>query len=209
MELTTITTKLKIETDLSPEQSGVFIINYVLDHLAPKYRFGYNTTEDMVQYGWEFASALMGGSGYDGNRPLENYVYTHVKRRFLNLQRDRFFRNQPPCIKCPLYNKVLPSMCEGFAERSDCDKFRAWESSASDRKSLAGDHKYIDYDCVDGRTSQPVDGASYNELAARVESLLPENLYTPYVRLRDGGDVSESDRAEVLAFVTGVLYGEG
>lgn len=209
MNLTRITTKLRIEPGISPEQSGVFIINYVLDRLAPKYRFGSHTIEDMKQYGWEFAAALFEGSGYDGAKPLENYYYVHARRRFLNLQRDKFFRNQPPCLKCPLYNKMLPSLCEGFSERLDCDKFRAWDNSASDRKALAGDHKYIDFDQVDYRTEDPVAGAVQNELFARVESQLPPHLLPIYNKLKGGGDVSEEDRRAVLEFVTEVLYGEG
>ena len=207
MNLNRITTKLKIEADLSPEQSGIRITNYVINNLAHTYRFGSHTVEDMFQYGWQFAAALVEGSGYDSNKPLENYLYRHLRNRYLNLQRDQFFRNQPPCLKCPLYNKALPSKCEKYDDRLDCQPFRAWDNVASDRKSLAGDYKYIDFDQSDHRTPDPVAGASYNELADLVETKLSPDMLILYKKLKNGGDVTEDERSTLLVLVTEILYG--
>lgn len=61
--------------------------------LAPKYVFDCYDREDIEQ-----EAILMGIdalSRYDKNRPLENFLYTHISNRLKNFKRDNYYRANP------------------------------------------------------------------------------------------------------------------
>lgn len=65
-------------------------ITRVANRLARKYVFGYFAREDIEQ-----EAILMGYDAlkrYDGVRPLENFVYTHINNRLKTFKRDNYFR---------------------------------------------------------------------------------------------------------------------
>src|SRR4051812_13681983 len=51
-------------------------------------------------------------------RPLENFVYSHIRRRLINFRRDHYRRADPPCKKCHL----------GVEHERDkkCDSYDQW-----------------------------------------------------------------------------------
>ena len=61
------------------ESQLIQIINNIANRLAGKFKFGYHDLEDMKQqarlFAWE------GLEHYDGVRPLENFLWTHVRMR--------------------------------------------------------------------------------------------------------------------------------
>ena len=58
------------------ESEVIDIINTVADRLCYKFKFGYHSAEDMKQQARLFA--WQGLEKYDGKRPLENFLWTHV-----------------------------------------------------------------------------------------------------------------------------------
>lgn len=65
-------------------------ITRVATRLAPKYVFGHYDREDIEQ-----EAILMGFDAlkrYDGIRPLENFIYTHISNRLKTFKRDKYFR---------------------------------------------------------------------------------------------------------------------
>ena len=64
------------------EEELLSTIDIISKKLAYKFRFGYHEIEDMKQQISIFA--LEGMANYDHNRPLENFLWTHVRNRLFN-----------------------------------------------------------------------------------------------------------------------------
>ena len=69
--------------------------------LGYKFKFGYHSHEDMKQQAAIFA--LEGLKNYDNKRPLENFLWTHVRNRLFNYKRDNYQRPNKPCLTCPFF----------------------------------------------------------------------------------------------------------
>src|SRR3954453_8942961 len=73
-------------------------IEKVVGILASSFAFGYFEVEDIKQQARLFAIEAM--KRYDPSRPLDNFLYAHIKNRLINFRRDKFRRNDPPCLSC-------------------------------------------------------------------------------------------------------------
>lgn len=200
-----LSTDLAVPANLSPESSGIFIIDHVVNNLSPQFRFGYYTLADMYQYGWQFALELLAQNKYDSAQALEKYVYVHVFRRFFNLKRDKYFRNQPPCARCPLVNKNDKSLCTKYADRMECEIYSEWQVATSGKKTLMGvSHEYIENFGASTNTSNDIE---CNEMYDLIDDKLPSELRSDYRRLLDGAPVPETRRKNVRAAIRSILEG--
>lgn len=68
------------------------ILNELCNKIGPRFKFGYNSSQDMIQIAWELA--LDGYSRYDGKRNLRAYISAHLHNRLCNYKRDHYHR---PC----------------------------------------------------------------------------------------------------------------
>ena len=87
------------------EQELLDTIDIITKKLAYKFKFGYHQIEDMKQQISIFA--LEGLENYDNKRPLENFLWTHVRNRLFNFKRDNYQRPDKPCKTCPFYDPNL------------------------------------------------------------------------------------------------------
>lgn len=109
------------------EREVLEVIDRVVTRLAPKYRFGCNDIDDLRQEGR--LEALRGLANYDNKRPLEAFLYTHVKNRLYNFKRNNYARIDPPCKNCPFFDpdyKTSDNQCTEFLNKDDCDKWAGW-----------------------------------------------------------------------------------
>ena len=85
------------------EEQVIQTIDNIANRLASKFKFGYHEIEDMKQqarlFAWE------GLKNYDGIRPLENFLWTHVRNRLYNFKRNNFGRPDKPCDTCPFFDR--------------------------------------------------------------------------------------------------------
>lgn len=71
-------------------QEQIDLIIKVAKAIAPKYKFAHYTAEDLIQ-----EAILMGMDAHkrwDGKRPFENFVSTHISNRLKTFKRDKYFR---------------------------------------------------------------------------------------------------------------------
>ena len=73
-----------------PEEEVLEIIEIVATRLCHKFKFGYHTAEDIKQQARMFA--WEGLDKYDEIRPLENFLWTHVRNRLYNFKRNNYSR---------------------------------------------------------------------------------------------------------------------
>lgn len=119
------------------EQQVLEIIEGVVNRLARKYVFGYYDIEDIKQEGRQMALKCL--PKYDGVRPLENFIYTHVHNRLFNLRRDEYERLNKPCHTCEFYDKFCKKSkneCAAFEDKMECSKWVQWITRNSTKKNL-------------------------------------------------------------------------
>lgn len=105
--------------------------------LGYKFKFGYHSHEDMKQQAAIFA--LEGLKNYDNKRPLENFLWTHVRNRLFNYKRDNYQRPDKPCLTCPFYqpdSSSCSSQCSEFNNKNDCSLFASWIKRNDAKKNI-------------------------------------------------------------------------
>jgi DNA-directed RNA polymerase specialized sigma24 family protein len=188
------------------EQSVLATIDKVVGILASKFVFGSFALDDLKQEGRLYAVEALTKGRYNPARPLENFLYTHIRNRFCNLKRQHLRRTDTPCRAC--YNN-LPCGPDGQV----CDAFRKWNNRQKMKVNLA---KALDISNISD-THEPttrsadttVDAAEVNELAALIDENLSVEIRADYLRMREGETVSKGRRQRVQQAVAEILVEYG
>ena len=119
------------------EEEFLKVLDNIGNRLANKFRFAYHEIEDMKQQAAIFA--IEGLENYDNKRPLENFLWTHVRNRLFNYKRNNYQRPDKPCLKCPLFDKNFQnsvSGCSKFRDKNDCEPYKAWSNRNESKKNI-------------------------------------------------------------------------
>lgn len=130
-------TKIQNKQTVSDEEF-LEVLDKITKRLAYKFKFGYHSIEDMKQQAAIFA--LEGLKNYDHKRPLENFLWTHVRNRLFNYKRNNYQRPDKPCLTCPLYdpkNKVSQNQCSKYLDKIECDLYSSWFKRNNAKKNIA------------------------------------------------------------------------
>jgi len=120
------------------EAQVIQIINNIANRLAGKFKFGYHDLEDMRQqarlFAWE------GMENYDGIRPLENFLWTHVRNRLYNFKRNNFGRPDKPCDSCPFFDISFSNDkgygCKEYSNHEECDLYAGWLKRNTSKRNI-------------------------------------------------------------------------
>jgi hypothetical protein len=137
------TPKVKLPNNVS-EEEFLTVLDNISKRLGHKFRFGYHEFDDMKQQAAIFA--LEGLEKYDSSRPLENFLWTHVRNRLFNYKRNNYQRPDKPCLNCPFFDKGFKSsnnQCTKYTNKDDCSLYAAW-STRNDAKKNIMQPTYID-----------------------------------------------------------------
>lgn len=186
------------------EDEVVKTIEEVVNILASKFTFGYNSKEDMKQEGARFAIKAINDGDYDETRPLKNFLYRHVRNRLINYKRDNYFRNESPCKSCVFFDpkyKKSTNQCGAFPDKGDCKKLSDWQRKSSTKQSLM---RPVDVSLVneDSMSMEPHDGKiSFEEIKKVIEDNIPVDLRSDYLRMIDGVQIPKSRRQKIRNLV--------
>jgi hypothetical protein len=190
--------KTSKKTKSVDENEFLNIVDIIAKKLAYKFKFGYHDFEDMKQQISIFA--LEGLKNYDHKRPLENFLWTHVRNRLFNYKRDNYQRPDKPCLSCPLYDahcKKSISGCTQYSNKNDCELYSSWSARNSTKKNLmhlTTIDEIKDYSNVFSSTdSELFNKVSSNEIFNLVEDHLTGEDRTTYLKVKGGAKVSKAD----------------
>lgn len=130
----------KIPTNLPngvSESEFLTVLDNISKRLGHKFKFGYHDFDDMKQQAAIFA--IEGLEKYDNSRPLENFLWTHVRNRLFNYKRNNYQRPDKPCLTCPFYDKLLKnstSGCSQFSNKDDCELYSGWLARNNTKKNI-------------------------------------------------------------------------
>lgn len=127
----------KKQSNKVSEEEFLIVLDNISKRLAHKFRFAYHDIEDMKQQAAIFA--IEGLEKYDNKRPLENFLWTHVRNRLFNYKRNNYQRPDKPCLNCPFFDKNLTqsiNQCSKFSNKNDCELYASWSKRNEAKKNI-------------------------------------------------------------------------
>lgn len=180
-------------------------IEKISKKLAYKFRFGYHEIQDMKQQISIFA--LEGLAKYDYERPLENFLWTHVRNRLFNFKRDNYQRPDKPCLSCPLYDPHKHRSISGCREHLDllnCEMFNSWYQRNNSKKNLM--HLNTIEDLKEYLPQKNTDDdCSNNEIIQLIEENIIGEEREIYLRLKHGSKINKSDTNRLIEKIKEII----
>jgi DNA-directed RNA polymerase specialized sigma24 family protein len=193
------------------EDEFLKVVDIISKKLAYKFKFGYHDYEDMKQQISIFA--LEGLKSYDHKRPLENFLWTHVRNRLFNYKRDNYQRPDKPCLSCPLHKPNLPSQCEKYANKNDCELYYSWSQRNSTKKNLmhlTTIDEVKDYgNAFSSDENSLINSISTNEILSLVEKHLIGDERVTYLKVKSGSKVSKNDMKKLTIKLQQIIKDHG
>lgn len=199
--------KKKPKTRKNPtvsEQQFLEVWEKISKKLGYKFKFGYHTHEDMKQQAAIFA--LEGLKNYDHERPLENFLWTHVRNRLFNYKRDNYQRPDKPCLTCPFFNKTNAS-CSEFSNNNDCELYSSWSKRNDAKKNIM---KPVGMDTL-SETSKELVSSSLLETIGNNEilNIINKNISVKnrpiFLKLQGGNKVPKSELKKLINEIQKIL----
>lgn len=184
------------------------VVDNISKRLIYKFKFGYHDHEDMKQQAFIFA--LEGLEKYDHKRPLENFLWTHVRNRLFNYKRNNYQRPDKPCLSCPFYDKLYKcssNQCSEFKNKDDCELYSAW-STRNDRKKNIMKPQSIDNSYYDSSSQTPDTTLllQNQELVSFLDQHITKPEYREsYLKLKNGSKISKQVLEKLKVYISNIL----
>lgn len=194
------------------EQEVLEIIDNVVNRLGALTRYGYHDIEDIKQDGR--LEAWKGLAKHDGVRPLENFLYIHVKNRLLNNKRKHYERLDKPCARCPLNAYIKKGdICTAFDFKEECSAYSKWLNRNTAKKNIMNTiHIGNVEDEKEGnmRTEEdPAKKIDMDEFYELIDKNLPVLLRSDFVKIKRGIKVPKCRRDKVYESIKQILEENG
>lgn len=181
------------------EATVLAAIEKAVGRLAPAFSFGYFTPEDIRQEGYVLACEVLATEKFDPARPLDSFLFIHIRNRLSNLKRRVMRRNDPPCRKCAAGNHCRPD--------GPCKKYREWHDRNNAKSCLAG--AGIESAAEDqGSVESPESQVELAEILEKIDSNLPIGMRADYLRMRAGEKLTNVRRSEIEEVLKEMLRDE-
>lgn len=180
-------------------------IEHVVRVLSKDFTFGYYDQDDISQQIRLYALERM--PQYDGERDLANYLYVAVKRRLLNLVRDKFKRSDPPCKSCHAGRPCAEATPDANGEGA-CERYLQWATLQCRKASLVQPvhwSEVIDKRHADANSQSPSEEAASLELLRMIDLQLPAELRADYVKLKEGVKLPPKRAERVMHALRAIL----
>jgi DNA-directed RNA polymerase specialized sigma24 family protein len=188
------------------EKELLIVLDNISKRLAGKFKFGYHSIEDMKQQAIIFA--LEGLKNYDHKRPLENFLWTHVRNRLFNYKRNNYQRPDKPCLTCPLYDpkyKKSNNQCEKYTEKKDCDLYASWAKRNEAKKNIAKPC-YVDDLSLFGKYNNSDDN---KELLNFLDINIKTEFRDSYLKLKHNHKINKSELIKLKNHIKEIMEEKG
>lgn len=188
------------------EKETLEVIEKVVAKLAPTFVFGTYSLDDIKQEARAFCLEAL--HKYDASRPLPNFLRTVLKRKLINLWRNKFQRNDPPCKSChaaAIKNKIN-TCSDAVAEGTLlCDRYAKWYDRNVIKRNIV---RPIDLSIVAEMPlgDSPVDlQCEIDELTKLIDDKLSLADRLLLLKMRDGVTIDKMDKARLYEAVKAAL----
>ena len=186
------------------EEQVVQTIDIIPNRLAKQFKFGYHDIDDMKQqarlFAWE------GIENYDGVRPLENFLWTHVRNRLYNFKRNNFGRPDKPCDSCPYFDiahendKGYP--CKAYDDHEECDLYMGWLKRNTAKRNIMNTAQ-LDLDI---RQASSVEQAVDNKhIFNLIDKSIPVHYREDWIRFIHNLKLSKIKKQKITDLIIAIL----
>ena len=190
------------------EAEFLVVLENISRRLANKFRFGYHDIDDMKQQAAIFA--LEGLEKYDHKRPLENFLWTHVRNRLFNYKRNNYQRPDKPCIDCPFFDKSYKcsiNQCSKFKDKSECELYAAWSSRNDSKKNIMqpsyiNDNENIHNSLVKDELFHTIQNS---EIIKFLDRYIQTEFRECYLKLKHGTKIPKQQLNKLKKHITDIL----
>lgn len=197
--------KAKSKKPKVSEEELLQVLDKITKKLIHKFRFGYHSAEDMKQQASIFALEAL--DRYDGKRPLENFLWTHVRNRLFNFKRNNYQRPDSPCITCPLYDKHMKNSSNGclkYEQKLDCSLYNNWFTRNENKKNIM-QPSYIDNDQEYFCNKFGEDLVSNKEIIEFLDSNIHQEYRESYLKLKHGSKITKDKLDKLKKHILSLL----
>ena len=197
-------TKTELPNGVSPEEF-LLVLENISKRLAHKFRFAYHSIEDMKQQAAIFA--LEGLKNYDKKRPLENFLWTHVRNRLFNYKRNNYQRPDKPCHTCPFFDKgckVSINQCEKYSNKNDCELYSSWAKRNEAKKNII-QPGYIENSTHLAPSSNNENFLENKELIKFLDDNIQLEFRETYLKLKHGSKVNKIELKKLKNHITKIM----
>lgn len=186
------------------EADFLVVLDNISKRLGHKFRFGYHDFDDMKQQAAIFA--MEGLEKYDNTRPLENFLWTHVRNRLFNYKRNNYQRPDKPCFTCPFFDKTYQcssNQCSEYIDKAECKLFSAWSLRNEAKKNI------MQPSCLDHDNSNPPDlffSATQNqELIKILDEHIQADFRENYLKLKHGIKINKTHLSKLQKHISEIM----
>ena len=190
------------------EQQVIQTIDNIANRLAAKFKFGYHDIDDMKQqarlFAWE------GLKNYDGVRPLENFLWTHVRNRLYNFKRNNFGRPDKPCDVCPFFSRDFENSrgygCKAYDNHEECSLYMGWSNRNLSKRNIMN-AAHLELEIQGGeQIGEAIDRKNIFNL---VDKSLPTRYREDWIRLINNSKLSKARKDTILKIIFKILKERG
>jgi len=179
------------------EEEFLQILENISKKLAYKFKFGYHDVEDMKQQISIFA--IEGLKNYDNKRPLENFLWTHVRNRLFNYKRDNYQRPDKPCYTCPFFKF---NECIQYTNKDDCELYANFLRKNTAKKNLmylTTIDEIKNYSIIFSNKTNSTSSIEDQEIIDLIEQHITGEERVIYIKLKHGNKINKSDMSKLIS----------
>lgn len=185
------------------EAEFIRVVENISKRLGYKFKFGYHDFDDMKQQAYIFA--LEGLQKYDNKRPLENFLWTHIRNRLFNYKRNNYQRPDKPCLTCPFFDKTYScstNQCSQFTNKSDCELYSNWSIRNETKKNIM-QPSYIDKEPESSHSSSSdlVESISNKEVLEFLDLNISSEYRENYLKLKHGLKIPKQQLIKLKQYI--------
>lgn len=192
--------KKKISNKVS-EEEFLKVVENISKRLANKFKFAYHSFEDMKQQAAIFA--LEGLEKYDNSRPLENFLWTHVRNRLFNYKRNNYQRPDKPCLTCEFFDKYCKNstnQCSQYTDKYACSLYAAWAKRNENKKNII-QPSYIEDYSIFIQNNSSVDNIQNQEIINFLDTNIEIEYRESYLKLKHGVKIPKSQLVKLQSHI--------
>jgi DNA-directed RNA polymerase specialized sigma24 family protein len=199
-------TKEKMILGKVTEKHFLETIDKICYKLLHKFRFGYHDIDDMKQQAYIFA--LQGLENYDTTKPLENFLWTHIRNRLFNFKRDKYQRPDRPCNTCeyhdPNYERST-SQCSQFNCKTNCALYNNWYVKNNNKKNLMQVSQTDKIEVIESHDTHFVSRLQNEEILKKIDPYISVDLRKYYLMLLYGQKIPKKYNALLLQHIKDII----
>lgn len=146
---------------------------------------------------------------YDGSRPLENYLWVHVRNRLYNFKRNNYARPDKPCDNCPL-KAYVNHECTAFKNIMECEHYSKWFDRNEVKKSLMATKEQDDQSAPLSREESPIeDKILGKQIYNLIGSNIPVSMREDWIRYTNKVKLAKNKREALFEKIIEILKENG